>query len=158
MGIVSRKGEIVKKENAAEFCRGAITKYLCKVAVQRKLCRRFALSGCFLLLSVLHTESAIEDNAIIIGNNDNSNSLVVNFNLLFSVTANLVGSVYHNFVNQVIEYFCGDSYVVTLPALGHVDENDDRVCDRCEEKFPGTQDDNKFGKTLAELFKAVTPF
>ena len=57
--------------------------YLCKVAVQRKLCRRFALSGCF-LLSVLHTESAIEGNAILIRNIDDSNSLVVNL-VLFAV-------------------------------------------------------------------------
>lgn len=86
---------------AIAISRGAITKYLCKVAVQRKLCRRFALSGCF-LFTVLHTESAVKSNAILIGNIYNSDSLVVNFNLLFSVTATLVGSVYHNFVNQIV--------------------------------------------------------
>lgn len=79
--------------------------------VQRKLCRHSALSGGF-LLSVLHTESAIEGNTILIGDIDNSNSLAVNSNLLFSVTATLVGSVYHNFVNQVIEYFCSQFFWV----------------------------------------------
>ena len=76
---------------------------------KRKFLLPVLLSGCF-LLSVLHTESAIEGNTILIGDIDNSNSLAVNFNLLFSVTATLVGSVYHNFVNQVIEYFCSQFF------------------------------------------------
>lgn len=41
------------------------------------LCRRFALLGCF-LLSVLHTEPAVESNAVLIGYIDNARSLVVN--------------------------------------------------------------------------------
>ena len=53
---------------------------------------RFALSGCF-LLSVLHAESSVEGNAVLIGNVDDARSLAVNLNFLFSVTAALVGSV-----------------------------------------------------------------
>lgn len=56
-----------KKNDCKDFSRGAITKYLSKVAVQRKLYRHFALSDCF-LLSVFHTGSAIDGNAILIGN------------------------------------------------------------------------------------------
>lgn len=61
------------------------------------LCRHSALSGCF-LPTVFHTQSAVESNALIIGNIDNTDSLVVNFNLLFSVSAALVGCVDYNFV------------------------------------------------------------
>ena len=68
------------------------------------LCRRFALLGCF-LLSVLHTEPAVESNAVLIGYIDNARSLVVNLNLLLSVAAALVGSMYHDFVNQIIQNF-----------------------------------------------------
>ena len=53
----------------------------------------------------LHTEPAVESNAVLIGNVDNSRSLVVNLNLLLSVTAALVRSVYHDFVNQIIQDF-----------------------------------------------------
>ena len=48
---------------------------------------------------------AVEGNAVLIGNVDNSRSLVVNFNLLLSVAAALVWSVYHDFVNQIIQDF-----------------------------------------------------
>ena len=41
----------------------------------------------------MHTESAIECNAVLIGNVDDARSLAVNLNFLFSVTAALVGSV-----------------------------------------------------------------
>ena len=49
---------------------------------------------------------AIEGNAVLIGNIDNTRSLVVNLNLLLSVTAALVGSVYHDLVNQIVQDFC----------------------------------------------------
>ena len=50
--------------------------------------------------------SAVEGNAVLISNIDNTRSLVVNLNLLFSVTAALVGSVYHDLVNQIVQDFC----------------------------------------------------
>ena len=49
--------------------------------------------------------SAVEGNAVLISNIDNTRSLVVNLNLLFSVTAALVGSVYHDLVNQIVQDF-----------------------------------------------------
>lgn len=58
-----------------------------------RLCRRFVLSGCF-LFAVMHSESAVKSNAILIGKVDDSNSFVVNVNFLFSETAALVRSVY----------------------------------------------------------------
>ena len=53
----------------------------------------------------MHTESAVEGNAVLIGNIDNARGLVVNLYLLFSVAAALVGSVYHNSVNQIVQDF-----------------------------------------------------
>ena len=35
---------------------------------------------------------------------------------------------------------CGDTYTVTLPALGHTDEDNDGICDRCEEKLPDKEE------------------
>lgn len=49
--------------------------------------------------------SANEGNAVLIGNTVNTRSLVVNLNLLFSVAAALVRSVYYNFVNQIVQNF-----------------------------------------------------
>ena len=49
--------------------------------------------------------SAVEGNAVLIGNIDNARCLVVNLYLLFSVAAALVGSVYHNSVNQIVQDF-----------------------------------------------------
>ncbi len=49
--------------------------------------------------------STILSNTIIGINIDDSGGLVVNFNLLSTFPATLVGSVYHNFVNQVIKHF-----------------------------------------------------
>ena len=53
----------------------------------------------------MHTEPAVEGNAVLIGNIDNARGLVVNLYLLFSVAAALVGSVYHNSVNQIVQDF-----------------------------------------------------
>ena len=50
-----------------------------------------------------NTESAVEGNAVLIGNIDNVRGLIVNFNLLFSMTANLVGSVCYDFVNRIVQ-------------------------------------------------------
>ena len=36
---------------------------------------------------------------------------------------------------EVHACYCGDTYSVTLPALGHTDEDNDGICDRCEEKL-----------------------
>ena len=53
----------------------------------------------------MHTEPAVEGNAVLIGNVDNTRSLVVNLNLLLSVAAAFVRSVYHDFVNQIVQDF-----------------------------------------------------
>ena len=72
---------------------------------------------------------------------------------------------------------CGDTYAVTLPALGHTDEDNNGVCDRCEEKLaaqpeeptqPDTPSDDKnnddkdndnafvaFFKQIIELLKKL---
>ena len=69
---------------------------------------------------------------------------------------------------------CGDTYTVTLPALGHTDEDNDGICDRCEEKLaaqpeeptePDTPSDDKnndddnsfvaFFKQIIELLKKL---
>ncbi len=47
--------------------------------------------------------STIEGNAVFIGNIDNVRGLIVNFNILFSMTANLVGSVCYDFVNRIVQ-------------------------------------------------------
>ena len=67
---------------------------------------------------------------------------------------------------------CGDTYTVTLPALGHTDEDNNGICDRCEEKLaaqpeeptkPDTPSDDKnndnafvaFFKQIIELLKKL---
>ena len=66
-----------------------------------KLCRHSALLGGFAFLPTFF--STILSNTIIGINIDDSGSLVVNFNLLSTFPATLVGGVYHDFVNQVIQ-------------------------------------------------------
>ena len=62
----------------------------------------FCVLGGFLLPTLF---SAIICNAVIVADIDDTGRLVVNFNLLLTLPAAFVGSVYHNFVNQVIQKF-----------------------------------------------------
>ena len=50
---------------------------------------------------------------------------------------------------------CGETKTETLPALGHVDANNDGVCDRCNEAMPVVPTPEYETKTLAE-FVALT--
>ena len=78
-----------------------ITKYLCKRRCDRKGHTAFCYSYGYLFAFA----SAVQRDAIVLFNGrqiNDTDSIVVNFNLLFSVSTALVGSVDYYFVNQII--------------------------------------------------------
>lgn len=68
--------------------------------------------------AVLRSESAAKGSTVLIGNIDHSNSLAVNFNFLFSVTAAPVGCVDYHFVNQIVRRF--RCQLFRIGALAHI--------------------------------------
>lgn len=81
--------------------RGAVTKYLCKRRCDRKGHTAFCYSYGYLFAFA----SAMQRDAIVLFDGrqiNDADSIVVNFNLLFSVSTALVGSVDYYFVNQII--------------------------------------------------------
>ena len=88
------------------FSASPITKYLCKRRCDRKGHTAFCYSYGYLFAFA----SAVKgDTIVLLGSRqiNDADSIVVNFNLLFSVSTALIGSVDYYFVNQIINHLRG---------------------------------------------------
>ena len=89
------------KKSTAPKWRGAVTKYLCKRRCDRKGHTAFCYSYGYLFAFA----SAMQGDAIIFFDGrqiNDTDSIVVNFNILSSMPTTLIGGVDYYFVNQII--------------------------------------------------------
>lgn len=98
------KSKGINKEKEFYISWGFVTKFYIRDGTVERLCR---LLLCLSRLFVPTVFSAVGCNQFVISSNvDNTNSFVINLNLLFSVSTTLVRSMDYYFVNQFINHFC----------------------------------------------------